>query len=48
MANRLAHFTTSLGNFQVELFESRAPVTTKNFRYGPVPSVNPGVERCDC
>ncbi len=31
MANRLAHFTTSLGNFQVELFESRAPVTTKNF-----------------
>ena len=31
MANRLAHFTTSLGNFQVELFESRAPATTKNF-----------------
>ena len=31
MANRLAHFTTSLGNFQVELSESRAPVTTKNF-----------------
>ena len=31
MANRLAHFTTSLGNFQVELFESHAPVTTKNF-----------------
>ena len=31
MANRLAHFTTSLGSFQVELFEGRAPVTTKNF-----------------
>ncbi len=31
MVNRLAHFTTSLGSFQVELFEGRAPVTTKNF-----------------
>ncbi len=31
MANRLAHFTTSLGDFQVELFEARAPATTKNF-----------------
>ena len=31
MANRLAHFTTSLGSFQVELFEDRAPITTKNF-----------------
>jgi len=31
MANRLAHFTTNLGDFQVELFESRAPDTTKNF-----------------
>ncbi len=31
MANRLAHFTTSLGSFQVELFEGRAPITTKNF-----------------
>ena len=31
MANRLAHFTTNLGDFQVELFEGRAPATTKNF-----------------
>ena len=31
MANRLAHFTTTLGDFQVELFEVRAPDTTKNF-----------------
>ena len=31
MANRVAHFTTSLGSFQAELFEGRAPVTTKNF-----------------
>ena len=31
MANRLAHFTTSLGDFQVELFEGHAPDTTKNF-----------------
>ena len=31
MANRLACFRTSLGSFQVELFEVRAPDTTKNF-----------------
>ena len=31
MANRHAHFTTSLGSFQVELFEGSAPITTKNF-----------------
>ena len=31
MANRLAHFTTNLGDFQVVLFEGRAPATTKNF-----------------
>ena len=31
MANRHARFTTSLGSFQVELFEDRAPITTKNF-----------------
>jgi cyclophilin family peptidyl-prolyl cis-trans isomerase len=31
MANRKAHFNTSLGSFQVELFEGRAPETTKNF-----------------
>ena len=31
MANRLAHFTTNLGDFQVELFEGGAPATTKNF-----------------
>ena len=31
MANRLACFRTSLGSFQVELFEGRAPDTTKNF-----------------
>ena len=31
MANRLAHFATNLGDFQVELFEGRAPATTKNF-----------------
>ena len=31
MANRFAHFTTNLGDFQVELFEDRAPATTKNF-----------------
>ncbi len=31
MANRHAQFTTSLGSFQIELFEGRAPVTTKNF-----------------
>jgi peptidyl-prolyl cis-trans isomerase A (cyclophilin A) len=31
MANRLAYFTTNLGDFQVELFEDHAPATTKNF-----------------
>jgi peptidyl-prolyl cis-trans isomerase A (cyclophilin A) len=31
MANRIAHVTTNLGSFQVELFEDRAPQTTKNF-----------------
>ncbi len=31
MANRIAHVTTNLGSFQIELFEDRAPDTTKNF-----------------
>ncbi len=31
MANRIAHVTTNLGSFQIELFEDRAPKTTKNF-----------------
>ena len=31
MANRIAHVTTNLGPFQIELFEDRAPQTTKNF-----------------
>lgn len=31
MANRTARFTTNHGNFSVELFEDRAPLTTKNF-----------------
>ncbi len=31
MANRIAHVTTNLGWFQIELFEDRAPKTTKNF-----------------
>ena len=31
MANRIAHVTTNLGPFQIELFEDRAPGTTKNF-----------------
>lgn len=31
MANRTAKFSTSMGDFSVELFEDRAPVTTKNF-----------------
>jgi cyclophilin family peptidyl-prolyl cis-trans isomerase len=31
MANRIADFTTNLGSFQIELFEGRAPKTTKNF-----------------
>jgi len=31
MANRIAYVTTNLGSFQIELFEERAPKTTKNF-----------------
>ncbi|MFH1766241.1 MAG: peptidylprolyl isomerase [Gemmatimonadota bacterium] len=31
MANRAAEFKTNLGSFTVELFEDRAPKTTKNF-----------------
>ncbi len=31
MPNRTARFETSLGNFTVELFEDKAPVTTRNF-----------------
>jgi cyclophilin family peptidyl-prolyl cis-trans isomerase len=31
MANRTARFKTNHGEFSVELFEDRAPLTTKNF-----------------
>lgn len=31
MANRTARFSTNHGEFTVELFEDRAPITTKNF-----------------
>ena len=31
MANRVARFATNHGEFSIELFEDRAPVTTKNF-----------------
>lgn len=31
MPNRIAHFNTNQGDFKVELFEERAPATTKNF-----------------
>jgi len=31
MANRTAHFTTSHGEFSIELFEDNAPLTTGNF-----------------
>ncbi len=31
MSNRIAHVITNLGSFQIELFEDRAPKTTKNF-----------------
>ena len=31
MANRFAQFETNLGSFSVELFEDKAPKTTKNF-----------------
>lgn len=31
MANRVATFNTTAGSFKVELFEDKAPLTTKNF-----------------
>jgi peptidyl-prolyl cis-trans isomerase A (cyclophilin A) len=31
MANRTATFDTSAGSFKIELFEDKAPITTKNF-----------------
>jgi cyclophilin family peptidyl-prolyl cis-trans isomerase len=31
MPNRTARFSTSAGDFSIELFEDRAPATTKNF-----------------
>ena len=31
MANRTAKFSTTQGDFSIELFEDRAPATTKNF-----------------
>jgi len=31
VANRIAEFTTNKGTFEVELFEDKAPITTKNF-----------------
>ena len=31
MSNRVAEFNTTNGTFKVELFEERAPITTKNF-----------------
>jgi peptidyl-prolyl cis-trans isomerase A (cyclophilin A) len=31
MANRHAHFVTSKGDFRLELFEDKAPLTTGNF-----------------
>ena len=31
MSNRIAVFETNMGNFEVELFEDKAPITTKNF-----------------
>jgi cyclophilin family peptidyl-prolyl cis-trans isomerase len=31
MANRVARFDTSQGTFRIELFEDKAPITTKNF-----------------
>ena len=31
MSNRIAEFHTSKGNFKIELFEDKAPLTTKNF-----------------
>lgn len=31
MSNRKINFETNMGNFQVEMFEDKAPLTTKNF-----------------
>lgn len=31
MKNSVALFETSMGNFRIELFEDKAPITTKNF-----------------
>jgi peptidyl-prolyl cis-trans isomerase A (cyclophilin A) len=31
MANRTAEFNTNKGNFKIELFEDKAPITTGNF-----------------
>ena len=31
MANRIAVFTTNQGTFEIELFEDKTPITTKNF-----------------
>ena len=31
MANRIAVFETNQGNFEIELFEDKTPITTKNF-----------------
>ena len=31
MANRVAVFETNMGSFEIELFEDKAPITTKNF-----------------
>lgn len=31
MENRIAEFYTNKGNFKIELFEDKAPITTKNF-----------------
>jgi len=31
MANRIAHFETTEGEFRIELFADKAPITTRNF-----------------
>ncbi|MBP2656873.1 MAG: Peptidylprolyl isomerase [Firmicutes bacterium] len=31
MTNRIAKFDTSMGEFKIELFEDKTPITTKNF-----------------
>jgi peptidyl-prolyl cis-trans isomerase A (cyclophilin A) len=31
MSNRIAEFRTNKGTFEIELFEDKAPITTKNF-----------------